>query len=184
MKKDWDLTQEALDALLAWLDSDREEAGEKYALIQLRLIRFFASRCCLDAEDQTDKVINVVARKVNELANYEGDKALYFLGVAKLKYLEYRRESRPREIPAPPDPSNDTEEEHGRLDECMEALSSDDRWLVLSYHQGEKQAKINNRKRLARQLDITMNALRIRITRILKQLRRCMENSVEESLAH
>jgi len=181
MKKDWNLTQEALDALLAWLDSDREKAGEKYALIQLRLIRFFVSRCCLDAENQADKVINIVTNKVKELANYEGDKALYFYGVAKKVFLEYR----PPKIPDPPpdstDNENDTEEEFARLDECLEELSHDDRWLILSYHQDEKQAKIQNRKRLARQLDITMNALRIRITRTLKQLRRCMENDLEES---
>jgi len=35
------LTAQALDALLALLDSDRDRAGEKYEEIRLRLTRYF-----------------------------------------------------------------------------------------------------------------------------------------------
>jgi hypothetical protein len=51
MNKNWVLSQEAFDALLDWLDPDREQAGIKYEQIRLRLIKIFTGRGCSDAED-------------------------------------------------------------------------------------------------------------------------------------
>jgi len=77
-KKDWLLTQEAFDNLLAWLDPDRERAGQKYEDIRFKLIRNFARRGCSIAEDLTDETINRVSRKALEIAQaYVGDPALY-----------------------------------------------------------------------------------------------------------
>jgi len=43
MNKDWFLSQEAFDALLKWLDSDREQAAMKYEDIRKRLINVTTS---------------------------------------------------------------------------------------------------------------------------------------------
>ena len=58
MNKDWILTQESFDALLNWLDPRREEAGQKYEDIRLRLIKIFTCRGCLEPEDLADETIN------------------------------------------------------------------------------------------------------------------------------
>jgi hypothetical protein len=83
MNKDWILTQESFDALLAWLGSEPEEAGRKYEAIRLRLIRIFACRGCYEPEDLADETINRVSKKLKEIeSTFSGDPARYFYGVA------------------------------------------------------------------------------------------------------
>ena len=185
MTKDFDLTQEQFDRLLDWLDPDRERAAARYALIQLRLIRFFASRGWVDAEVLADETINVVASKVEGLAEYEGDRSLYFHGVAKNIDRQHRRHLPDESLteltiqpPAPPPPDEDLLQT--LLDECMGDLESDVQRLVLRYHERDKQEKIRHRKSLAREIGITLNALRIKMYRLHLQLRKCIERRLRE----
>ena len=60
MKSTWALSQEAFDRLLAWLDPDRDRAGERYEEIRRKLIGIFLRRGCSTAEDLTDEAINRV----------------------------------------------------------------------------------------------------------------------------
>ena len=151
-------TIEEFDKLLRWLDPDRDKAGEKYEKIRLRLIKIFSARGCYDAEDLAYKAINVVARKVDWLLeNYQGDQALYFYGIAKKLYLETLK---PRPALPPPDPDrSDLDEVCGYLDECLDELPAAEKELVLRYQEGEKQERIQNRKRIADELKISRNAL-------------------------
>jgi hypothetical protein len=164
------------DKLLRWLDPDRDKAGEKYTKIQLRLIRIFSSRGCCDVEDLADKTINVVILKIDWLLeNYVGDPALYFYAVAKKIYLESLKK-KPAPDPPPIDPTPPhLEKVCSLLDECLEELSSADRNLVLGYQEGDKQEKIKNRKKLAQELKISRNALRIKVHHIHARLRECLE---------
>lgn len=169
-------TKEAFDKLLRWLDGDRDKAGQKYATIQLRLIRIFSGRGCFEAEDLADETINVVASKIDWLIqNYVGDPALYFYAVAKKIYLEYLKKKPLPDIP-PPNPKPENIEQVCRLlEECLKKLSAPDRKLVLRYHQGEKQEKIRNRKSIAGELKISQNALRIKVYHLHSRLRQCIE---------
>ena len=102
MKKNWVLSQESFDALLDWLDPDREVAGQKYEDIRQRLIRIFASRGCAAAEDLSDETINRVANKVREVRpTYVGNPALYFYAVGNKVHREYLRR-KPQPVPPPP----------------------------------------------------------------------------------
>jgi DNA-directed RNA polymerase specialized sigma24 family protein len=181
MNKDWELTEEQFNGLLDWLDSNRDNAARKYALIQLRLVRFFAARGCVDAEDLSDRCINIVTTKLEELRSYVGDPALYFLGVAKYVLLEYQRKiHRPPPPPTPPpDPEPDPSLEIC-LKRCVSELPPDDQVLVFDYEEAEKQARIQKRKHLATDLGITINALRIKIFRLHKQLRECIEQCLAD----
>jgi dihydroneopterin aldolase len=67
MKKNWELSQETFDALLAWLDSDRDQAAMKYEKIRRALIKIFTGRACVEPEDLADETINRVARKLKEI---------------------------------------------------------------------------------------------------------------------
>src|SRR5262249_13211461 len=65
------------------------------------------------------------------------------------------------------------------LDRCLLTLPHDDRDLILKYYQEEKGAKIALRAMLASQLSTTVNALRLRVHRILHRLRTCIADCVE-----
>ena len=197
MKKEWVLTQDAFDGLLDWLDADRELAGKRYENIRLRLIKIFTCRGCREAEDLADETINRVTAKVEAVAgNYSGDPALYFYGVAHKVHLEYLRETRvarapetatnqSREQRAPVSQTPlDLEAEYECLDRCMERLPSENRSLVIEYYQEQKQAKIDRRKRLAEQLGIGVNALRIRAYRIRLTLQQCVQDCLQDGPAH
>lgn len=176
MNKEWSLTQAALDELLTWLDPDREKAGEKYETIRTRLIKVFACRGCAEAEDLADETINRVASKLSKVADdYHGDPALFFYGVAKMIRHEYVRKSSRHVAPPTAALPDDLEDEYECLEKCMRALLPKQRNLVLQYYREDKRAKIDNRKRLAQQLDITMNALSIRAHRIKLALQQCVE---------
>jgi hypothetical protein len=171
------LTQDDFENFLRWLDPDRDKAGEKLAQIQARLVSIFSSRGCIDPEFLTDKTTNIVISKTDWLLeNYVGNPALYFYGVAKNVYREYLKQLRPVPPPPPPDPEPpDLDEVCGFLDQCLEKLSDRDRDTVVRYHEGEKSERIENRRKLAAELKITANALRIRICHLHERLRKCIE---------
>lgn len=181
MNKDWVLTKESFDALLAWLDPAREEAGRKYEAIRLRLIKIFACRGCYEPEDLADETINRVSKKLNEIqGTYSGDPARYFYGVANKVHLEYLRR---KPVPVQPvryENSDEIEKEYECLERCILELTPDNRLLVLGYYQDEKRAKIDHRKNLADQLGIAVNALRIRACRIRAALQKCVQSCVND----
>jgi hypothetical protein len=49
------------------------------------------------------------------------------------------------------------------------------------YYQGDKKAKVEARKWLGEQINVTSNALRVRVYRIRSILERCVEQCVETS---
>jgi DNA-directed RNA polymerase specialized sigma24 family protein len=177
-------TQQGFDKLLAWLDSDREKAGEKYNKIQARLIGVFSCFGC-DAENLADETINVVISKIDWLIeNYVGEPALYFYGVAKKIYLERRGKKPPPNMPPPHTCSEEEEQMHDCLDKSLDELSPDDKKVVLQYHEGEKQEKIKNRTKLAQDLGISRNALRIRVYRLHAGLRQRVQQRLNQPRPH
>ena len=172
-------SQEAFEKLLAWLDPDREKAVEKYQRIYHRLVRVFSTRGRADAEDLADQAVNVVASKIDHLReSYHGEPALYFYGVGKKIYQESLK-SKPLPPPPPP-PDEEIEQRFACLEKCLQKVTTpEEAKLVLRYHEGEGQARIENRKQMAAELGITMNALRIRICHIQGRLRPCIEECYE-----
>ena len=182
MSRDSDLSQEAFDRLLDWLNPDRALAGEKYEEIRRRLIKIFTCRGCTCPEALADETINRVARKVQEIAaTYVGERSLYFYGVARNVHLEYVRKRPAPEPPPTPEPHPESEQEYECLERCMQHLSSSNRDLILQYYQEEKQGKIDHRKELARRLCIGLNALRIQVYRIRVSLQQCMVECLKQA---
>lgn len=178
------LTKEGFDKLLRWLDPDRDTAGEIYARIEIRVIRIFSSRGCCDAEDLADKTCNVVITKIDWLTeNFVGDPALYFYAVARKIYLESLRTRKPLPIPPAPDPEPEgVEELRNQLDECLNELSPADHDIAIRYQEGEKGEKIKNRQKLAEELNISRNALRIKVYYLHTRLRDCIERLQRSSI--
>lgn len=182
MHKDHSISQESFDGLLAWLDQNRERAGEKYEAIRSRLIKIFACRGCGEADALADETIDRVIRKVASLTGaYTGDPALYFYGVANKVYLEYLRRPAPRP-PVLPEPAAD-EQEYACLESCIERLPPAHRELILQYYQDCGRAKITRRTGLAQKLGVAPNALRIRAYRLRATLHACVEECLKSQAA-
>lgn len=181
------------DILLTWLDPNREKAWEKYQTILETLIKIFTWRGSRNAEDLAHEVINRVEQKMPGLiGTYKGDPARYFYGVASNVIHEYwREESRFSEFQEGNDPTdpallaNDDEqyeidERQQFLSHCLERLSESDRSIVLSYYQYDQKTKLAQRKQLANELDLTMNALWIRVSRIRFSLAACIKERLNQ----
>ena len=186
-QKEWSLSQDSFDELLAWLNPDRDKAGKIYEDIRQRLIKIFTYRGSPIAEDLADETINRVAKKVHEIrSTYVGDPSLYFHGVARYVYLEYVKK-RPDPLPpvlvSEPEESQDSELEYTCLERCISHLTPNNRELVLEYFQDEKRARIDRRKELTERLDISLNALRIRAHRVCASLKKCMRECLETARA-
>ncbi len=193
MPKRRTLTQESFETLLMWLAPDREQAAEKYENIRHSLIKIFTWRGLNDAEGLADETINRVAAKVQGIrATYSGEPALYFYGVAKKIIHEYYRTVQQlvplmEELSTTPlltgeleDKSDISDREYECLKACLEKLSPENREFILSYYSKVKQAKIDHRKELAKQLGIGVNHLRVRAHRIRATLEKCIIDCLEE----
>ena len=187
--REWSLTKEAFDKLLARMDADVELAGEKYLLTRRNLFRFFEGRGCRFAEEHADETINRVARRLaegQEIHNLNG----YLYGVARLVLLEVlgNREKEQKAVKemslqiVRPDP-DETDETDQRLDcltRCLNKLPDRGRELIVEYYQCEKGSKIENRQRLAAGLGIPLNALRSRAVRLREKLEACMSGCMRK----
>lgn len=176
------MQQDEFERLLAWLDQDRDRAGEKYETIRRGLIEMCRCRGCWEPEEVADETITRVAGKVKDVApTYMGDPARYFYGFAKNVLREYhRRTSRP--VPVNPiGPADDSEQLHMCLDQCMELLEPEHRELVLEYFNKDKKPGIDHRKSLGQRFKLKPEALRIRIYRIKKTLQPCIDECLSRT---
>jgi DNA-directed RNA polymerase specialized sigma24 family protein len=169
----------AFERFLGWLGPDPETAGQKYEVIRGRLIMMFRARRCVFAEDLADATFERVARKLTQLSTeFTGDPARYFYGVAKKIYMEYQHEIttvRYRSQISLPTPANacDPDLEHmlKQLDEALNTIPTSDRELILKYYTGTGRNKIDHRRALAEQFGMGLNALRLRVFRIRREIR-------------
>lgn len=186
------LTQDNFDQLLGWLDTEREQAAIKYEAIRISLIKILTWRGCNNAEDLADETINRVADKVHLLRNtFVGDPAFYFYAVAKRLIKEEQRKLKVQvslsealgimEFPSDPDEATD-DALYECLASCLRDAGKKKEKMILSYYVGERQVKIANRKAMAEQLGIPLNALRVRMHRIRGSLETCIQNCVRSRL--
>jgi DNA-directed RNA polymerase specialized sigma24 family protein len=173
-----EISKDQFEQLLSWLDPDRDQAGTRYEWIRKRLIKIFICRGSTIPEELADRTVNRVARKLPEIrADYTGDPANYFAGVASNIFRESLKKAKLPTVgmPEPAPPDENEERLRDCFEKCVSSLTDADRELVLAYYQHEKQAKIDHRKDLAARLGLGMNALRIRACRIRADLQECVE---------
>lgn len=180
------ITSESFEALLAWLDPDRETAGKLYETIQAGLVRMFISRGCSDAEHQADVTIDRVCSRLPGLAeSYEGDPARYFHGVARNVLLEYgrRKEVTVGVFPTIVSEAPDSSPEQDCLRKCLLVLAPDKRELMLDYYLYKKKEKVAHHKNLAKERGITEAALRLQVHRLRVALYNCVLSCMKGSAA-
>jgi RNA polymerase sigma factor (sigma-70 family) len=194
MPRKSDFPPETFNDLLAWLNPDRELASSIYLNLRQSLLRIFAWNQCADPEGMTDETFDRVARQVHILSHtFEGNPKLFFYGVANNLIKEYRKKVKshvPIEaIELAEDPPQEREEEtierrRKCLSKCLLKLPEDKRGLILTYYAKEKQAKIIHRAAMARQLGLSMEALRVRMLRIRVSLEECIERCLDEIMTN
>lgn len=184
--KKWGVTQDAFDKFLARLDTDRERAGLHYEKIRRKLINFFECRDCSLVEDRADETINRVIRKIAEGETIR-DPHTYVYGVARMLLLEVSKEREKQRASFEHLPTRYAAEELDEsprqvecLRQCLQTLPAESRKLITGYYQGERRAKIHNRKKLADALELPLNALRIRAHRLRDKLRSCVDRCVNQ----
>jgi DNA-directed RNA polymerase specialized sigma24 family protein len=178
-------TQDAFDKLLAWLDPDRERAGDKYQNIHTRLIGIFSCHGCAEPEKLADETIDRVMVKIDSLLeNYEGEPTRFFGGVARnILKEDFKRRTTQEPLAEQQQfiERNDSQTKYDCLDRCMAELPQQSQSVILAYYEGEGQAKIARRKKIAEELGISLTALRLRVFHMRLQLSRCLEDCLERS---
>lgn len=179
MKSKWELNHEAFEKLLRWLDKDRNLAAEKYEAIRLRLIKILTYKGCFEAEELVDETFNRVNKKIDWLLeNYKGEPSLYFLAVANNIFLEFIKKPRHEELSENLFQKKAVEEdfqpEYECLQKCLQTLNDSQREFILNYYQGEKSAKIDNRKKITTDLGKGVISVRVQAFRLRKKLQKCV----------
>ena len=176
-----ELTHEKFATFLAWLNSNKEKAGEEYERLRFRLITYFSHRKCRFPEELADETINRVVIKID--SETIKNKTAYCYGVAKFVFLESLRNEKEHEnvddIQLESKDASNVDESNPCLDMCLNELTNVSRGLILEYFSESKQAKIDLHKAMSEKLGISKTALRMKILRIKKKLRNCIEDCLE-----
>lgn len=185
----WRSSEESFARFLAWLDSGKSSDGQAYLGLRRRLVAYFERKGCEGADDLADETLERVNRRLDESGQIAAETpGKYCYITAKFVFLEYLRSAKRKEqvVDGPElenlagtDSNTDTEEKEriGRcLERCLTKLEGGDRDLIVEYYFGERRAKIDHRRNMARRLGITPNALAIRACRIRERLEHCIKN--------
>lgn len=171
------ITKELFDALLEWLDPDRDTAGRRYETIRAGLVRMFVSKGISDAGHSADEAMDRVMKRLPEIrGNYIGDPAKYFHGVARNLIREAKRgkevatEVMPEGHTQEPDISDTAE----CLAKCLKQLPRDKHELILDYHLYHGHAKVEHHRQMAGELGISEGALRTRAHHLRISLEKCV----------
>lgn len=176
------MSADGLTRLLASLHPDSDEAAARYEQLRLTLTRFFDWRGAWPPDECADDALDRLARRLAEDTHVQ-DVQSYAYGIARLVLLERRR--RPiaaalddglENIAASPSPDAAEDDLRSCFDRCLAQLPDESRTLLLGYYEGERRAKIVNRRRLATTHGLSENALRSRVLRLRDRLERCVES--------
>ncbi|QQS41273.1 MAG: hypothetical protein IPM63_18240 [Acidobacteriota bacterium] len=185
------LDSAGFDKFLSRLDTNPDSAAERYEELRLKLTKFFAWKGCetYRADDLTDETLDRIALKVGEGVEVENVNA-YIYGVARFVWLEHVRSAKEDpvgdEMPEIEVLPEEPEEEDVRLAclrSCLSGSASDDADvnLVTGYYDPDPGEKIKEkRKRLADELGIAVNTLKVRACRIRARLETCIRACVEK----
>jgi DNA-directed RNA polymerase specialized sigma24 family protein len=177
------MIEEEFTLFLNSLDSDRNIAGEKYEMLRRKLIKFFQWQRSSSAEDLADKVMDRVARRLFK-GEVIRDISKYVMGVARLVALEDLKE-REKELRVPASPSFLTStiqeadiynERKIAIVQVLNTISKEDRTLLLDYFTPDI-----DRKDLAKEMQISATALRLRVFRLKMLLRERIESSMKKA---
>lgn len=173
------------DKFLSLLDADREKAGQNYENLRERLMKFFEWRNCEKTEELADIVFDRVLRKIAEGEEIQNVTA-YSATVAQFVFKEYLRtnERQNQLIEDSPEvqniraketinENNSDDKRQNCFDKCLAEFSEESRKFIIAYYDTDEKTMIASRKRLAEQMGVTLNTLRIKACRLKAKLEDC-----------
>jgi DNA-directed RNA polymerase specialized sigma24 family protein len=181
------ITKQDFDSLLSWLSPDTDQAAVVYEKIRLGLIRYFRFRGCPEAESLTDETFNRVMRKLSVVEFDENiNKSNYFYSFASLIFREdYARRRKTADktvelVHFVKERLENAGKEKNSSIECLETCLAKESpqfgELLLDYYSAAKGEKRQMRKKLAAELDISLELLHSRVARMRNVLRECLKN--------
>ena len=189
MPRNSDIPPDSFNELLAWLNPDRDLAAKMYEEIRRDLIRIFGWNKCVDPEGMADETFDRAAKKAHQLKDlFEGNRKLFFYGVANNLIKEYRKtvrsyvsldEVKIAEVPPTKVAEETAEAREECLRTCLLELTVEKRDLLIAYYAKERRAKIDQRAEMAQQLGVSIATLRVRMCRIRSELGECIEHCLD-----
>ena len=189
MRNNWQPSPDEFNLFLRWLDPDVEKAALRYESVRRNLITIFVRRGCHRPEELVDETFNRVMRRLPKMIDtYVGEPNRYIIVVARNLHLEYAEEVKFQDSLPDHDhdtdlstnpPDEDKEHSYACLEHCLKELPIHQRKLVVEYYLEDRKAKIDHRKRMADELGIGLNALRIRAYRIRAALEECLKTCLQ-----
>ena len=185
------ITAVSFARLLERLHPDADEAAREYERLRRALTKFFDWRGVWPADECADETLDRLARKLETTT--VDDVGKYAHGIARLVLLERQRAPKFSSIdtmldvtPAVSPTTEDEEKDrlHDCFERCLAALPEESRTLVVRYYEGERDAKISNRRRLAAALGVTENALRSRVQRLRDRLEQCVNSCAAQPVSY
>jgi DNA-directed RNA polymerase specialized sigma24 family protein len=183
------LTKFDFEQFLQTLDYDKDTAAEKYLRLRSSLESFFEWRDCENTEELTDIVFDRVVKKIVSGEKVENIEA-FSVSIAKFVVLEHKRKSqRNAELDEVSDTENfaenfETEDLKRRnlecLRKCLAKLPDKKRRLLVDYYDTEENTMISKRKSLAKKMELNLNSLRIRVSRLREKLERCTKDCCDD----
>ncbi len=189
------MKDEAFEKLLAWLDADRDIAGERYERLREKLIAYFKHHN-IPAEEWADKTFDRIAELLEKGKVLPPEKQeQYCLGVARYLAKEFwhSRENRLKKHESSAIANDDPvaeqlneERQQAWIDRkndcakhCLGQLKPDQRRLLLLYYDGDEKTRARNRRKLAKELGISDKALRVRVHRARRIVRECYKDCLK-----
>lgn len=175
---------------LEHLSPDAEEASRLYMRLEKMFTGFFKMKGVSEAGRAADDTLDRAAVKIYAGAPVPNVES-YCRGIAYNVLHEYwRRERREQTVYQRfiEDLNNDSDEEIERIERllqpCFEQLSDEERGFVQDYCQVLRgRARAEHRRQLAETMKTTVQALRMRMTRLRGILSECVQKRSREGLA-
>ncbi len=167
---------------LKLLSPDTEEAGRLYVRLQKKLVGFFSLKGVSDPGDAAADTIDRAVLRIAAGADVP-DVERYCFGIAR-NIVKERSRILQRENSAfhkfIEDLSNSSagqvERIYNILKPCFEQLDGEEQQLLLTYcHEIQGRARTEHRRQLAETMEMTVQTLRVRVTRLRNRLTECVQ---------
>ncbi len=164
---------------------------ERFESSRGKLIIYFERRHCLDPEELAEETLERVMRKLCE-GTEVADLMSYSYGVARNVFHEYLRkekakqkyfnEERRRRPEGDAGENEDAAVQERRLEcleQCTARLKERERWMLFEYYRYKGQRKLEHRRKIAEQLNISRETLTLRIFHLKGRLKKCINEGLE-----
>lgn len=165
---------------------DSQSAGERFEFLYSKLVFYFTARRCDDPEELAHVTLERLMRRHSENVKVL-DLMRYSYGVAENVLYEHVRKQKARQNYASEqkyrsrvgsdDDINAAVSKERRLrclEQCVEGLSEQEREMLSGYYKGRGQAQQEYRLKMAEQLNITREALTLRVFHLKRKLKKCV----------